>query len=166
VDIDGLEDLLWLGLLEYADAQAKLACTFDRLQAPEHKGLQTEVDKVRRSVRTEIAALRPILKEIPDPRESHDPDCKPMGELLCEIEKFADDAEIEPDVADAGLLAAIQAVAHWEISRLGALRSYADDLGHQKIADFATATLEARGHLDRNLTRLAETGINFRAADH
>jgi|GEM_PF-2391282 len=166
VDIDGLEDLLWHGLQDYANAQAQLASTLDGLCAPRHEGLQAEIDDTSLAVAAELKAIRSILEDKPNPHELGDTDCRPMAELLCEINKFAKPSDIEPEVRDAGLLAAFQAVVHWEIARLGTLRSYADDLGHAKLADIITGILEARGKLDRNLTRLAETTINFRAADH
>ena len=48
---------------------------------------------------------------------------------------------------DAGLLAAAQAVEHYEISRYGTLRAWAEELGHSEAASLLDETLsEVKGN--------------------
>jgi ferritin-like metal-binding protein YciE len=60
----------------------------------------------------------------------------------------------------AGLLAAAQAVEHYEMSRYGTLRTWAEELGHAGAAKLLQATLDEEEATDKALTKLAETVVN------
>jgi ferritin-like metal-binding protein YciE len=64
---------------------------------------------------------------------------------------------------DAGLLAAAQAVEHYEISRYGTLKTWAEELGHKDVARLLTATLNEEKKTNDTLTKLAETEVNQHA---
>ena len=65
---------------------------------------------------------------------------------------------------DAGLLAAAQAVEHYEISRYGTLKTWAKMLGHSKAVSLLDQTLREEVKTDADLTKIAETAINAEAA--
>ena len=64
---------------------------------------------------------------------------------------------------DAGLLAAAQAVEHYEISRYGTLRTWAEELGMSDAAKLLQATLDEEKATDHTLTDLATSVINLEA---
>jgi ferritin-like metal-binding protein YciE len=64
---------------------------------------------------------------------------------------------------DAGLLAAAQAVEHYEISRYGTLKTWADELGYRGAAKLLNATLNEEKNTDRALSQLAESEVNQHA---
>ena len=64
---------------------------------------------------------------------------------------------------DAGLLAAAQAVEHYEISRYGTLRTWAEELGLDEAASLLEATLEEEEATDQALTDIAESVVNQEA---
>ncbi|MDI6837466.1 MAG: DUF892 family protein, partial [Rhizobiaceae bacterium] len=64
---------------------------------------------------------------------------------------------------DAGLLAAAQAVEHYEISRYGTLRSWAEQLGHKDAVKLLDQTLTEEAKTDESLTKLAEGAVNTAA---
>jgi ferritin-like metal-binding protein YciE len=64
---------------------------------------------------------------------------------------------------DAGLLAAAQAVEHYEISRYGTLKTWADELGHKDAAKLLNATLNEEKRTNDTLTKLAESDVNQHA---
>ena len=66
---------------------------------------------------------------------------------------------------DAGLLAAAQAVEHYEISRYGTLRTWAEELGMQDAAKLLQATLDEEEATDHTLTELATSVINLEAEE-
>jgi ferritin-like metal-binding protein YciE len=66
---------------------------------------------------------------------------------------------------DAGLLAAAQAVEHYEISRYGTLRMWAEELGLGKAAALLQKTLDEEKATDQALTAIAETVVNQEAED-
>jgi ferritin-like metal-binding protein YciE len=64
---------------------------------------------------------------------------------------------------DAGLLAAAQAVEHYEISRYGTLKCWADELGYKDAVKLLDATLKEEKNTDSTLTQIAETEVNLHA---
>jgi ferritin-like metal-binding protein YciE len=64
---------------------------------------------------------------------------------------------------DAGLLAAAQAVEHYEMSRYGSLKTWASELGLGDAADLLEATLAEEKKTDATLTKIAENNINQHA---
>jgi ferritin-like metal-binding protein YciE len=64
---------------------------------------------------------------------------------------------------DAGLIAAAQAVEHYEISRYGTLKAWAEQHGMQEVAGLLDATLAEEKRTDELLTRIAEQEANRRA---
>jgi ferritin-like metal-binding protein YciE len=66
---------------------------------------------------------------------------------------------------DAALLAAAQAVEHYEISRYGTLRTWAEQLGISDAASLLEATLEEEEATDQVLTELATSVINLEAEE-
>jgi len=66
---------------------------------------------------------------------------------------------------DAGLLAAAQAVEHYEITRYGTLIAWAHQLGHDEVTRHLSATLKEEEAADKKLTSIAERkGVNRKAA--
>jgi ferritin-like metal-binding protein YciE len=64
---------------------------------------------------------------------------------------------------DSGLLAAAQAVEHYEISRYGTLRTWAQELGLAQAAKLLQTTLDEEKDTDEALSELAETCVNQEA---
>jgi ferritin-like metal-binding protein YciE len=71
------------------------------------------------------------------------------------LEEFKDSPAL-----DAGLLAAAQAVEHYEISRYGTLRDWARELGKDDIAELLEQTLAEEEKTDQTLTQLADAKVN------
>jgi Domain of unknown function (DUF892) len=64
---------------------------------------------------------------------------------------------------DAGLLAAAQAVEHYEISRYGTLIAWAEELGLEDAVSLLEKTLEEEKATDEALTEIAKSAINQQA---
>lgn len=64
---------------------------------------------------------------------------------------------------DAGLLAAAQAVEHYEISRYGSLMTWASELGLTQAAKLLEETLSEEKKTDATLSKLAELSVNKHA---
>jgi len=77
------------------------------------------------------------------------------GELLKE--------DVEPDVLDAGLIAAAQKVEHYEIAGYGTARAWANKLGYSDAANLLQDTLDEESMANEKLTQLAESHINMEA---
>jgi ferritin-like metal-binding protein YciE len=68
------------------------------------------------------------------------------------------------EAMDAGLLAAAQAVEHYEISRYGTLKQWAMHLGMKDAARLLDETLQEEKKTDVSLTTIAEASVNLAAA--
>jgi ferritin-like metal-binding protein YciE len=66
-------------------------------------------------------------------------------------------------VLDAGLLAAAQAVEHYEMARYGTLRAWADQLGYAAAAKLLEQTLSEEKSADAQLSVLALSSVNAEA---
>jgi ferritin-like metal-binding protein YciE len=65
---------------------------------------------------------------------------------------------------DAGLLAAAQAVEHYEISRYGTLKSWAAKLDLKEAVKLLDQTLSEEKKTDDMLTKIADKAVNYQAA--
>ena len=89
--------------------------------------------------------------------EGHE--CKAMKGLIAEgAELMREDAD--PDVMDAGLIAASQRIEHYEIAGYGTVRTYAKQLGDANAAFVLDRIAKEEGATDHKLTALAERVIN------
>jgi ferritin-like metal-binding protein YciE len=68
------------------------------------------------------------------------------------------------EALDAGMLAAAQAVEHYEISRYGTLKQWASQLGMRDAVRLLDQTLQEEKKTDESLTSLAEAQVNLAAA--
>jgi ferritin-like metal-binding protein YciE len=75
------------------------------------------------------------------------------------MDEFKDTAAL-----DAGLVAAAQAVEHYEIARYGTLKTWAQQLGYEEAAKLFDATLSEEVATDQKLTQLGEVQANPKAA--
>ena len=64
---------------------------------------------------------------------------------------------------DPGLLAVAQAVEHYEISRYGTLRTWAEELDYADAVGLLQATLDEEKATDKALTAIAESVVNQHA---
>jgi ferritin-like metal-binding protein YciE len=90
-------------------------------------------------------------------------DCPAIDGILEEADDVAGEVE-DGRVLDAALIAAAQAVEHYEITRYGSLIAWAKELGRSDCASVLEKNLEEEKAADRKLTVMAESGVNTAAA--
>ena len=88
--------------------------------------------------------------------------CDAIEGIIAEGQEIMDEFKGSPAL-DAGLLAAAQAVEHYEIARYGTLKSWAAQLGLSDAERLLDQTLGEETATDEILTRLAETVVNAAA---
>ena len=129
-------------------------------KAAQSKDLKAAFVKHEKETRGQVKRLEQVFKIIGK---------KPQGktcEAIMGITK--EGAEIMTDykgmpALDAGLTAAAQAVEHYEMSRYGTLRTWAEELGMPDAAALLEATLKEEKATDAALTGLAKTVVNVEA---
>ncbi|MBX3572379.1 MAG: ferritin-like domain-containing protein [Mesorhizobium sp.] len=90
--------------------------------------------------------------------------CPAIDGILEEAEEIAGDIA-DDQVLDAALIAAAQAVEHYEITRYGTLVEWAKKLGRSDCAAVLEKNLKEEMATDKKLTGLAERKINLMAAE-
>jgi ferritin-like metal-binding protein YciE len=90
-------------------------------------------------------------------------DCPAIDGILKEANELAGDVE-DKDVLDAAIIAAAQAVEHYEITRYGTLATFAKQLGREDCASVLVETLDEEKAADEKLTGIAKSHVNMEAA--
>jgi ferritin-like metal-binding protein YciE len=90
-------------------------------------------------------------------------DCPAIDGIIDEAEEIAGEVE-DKKVLDAALIAAAQAVEHYEITRYGTLVAWAKELGRNDCASVLQKNLDEESKTDQLLTKLAVSRVNQRAA--
>jgi ferritin-like metal-binding protein YciE len=90
-------------------------------------------------------------------------DCPAIDGIIKEANEIAGEIA-DKKVLDAALIAAAQAVEHYEITRYGTLIAWAEELDKQPVAKLLTTTLNEEKAADKKLTGIAEKKVNLKAA--
>ena len=90
-------------------------------------------------------------------------DCPAIDGIIEETDEISGDVD-DSEVLDAALIAAAQAVEHYEITRYGSLIAWAKQLGREDEALVLEETLAEEKETDKKLTILAESKVNLRSA--
>lgn len=153
-----LEDLFEDTLKDIYDAENQLIKALPKMaQAANSQDLKNGFTEHLEITKRQTQRLEQIFKEMKkDPKGKK---CMGMQGLIKEGQEIMEEAG-DPDVMDAGLIAAAQKIEHYEISSYGTARAFAQVLGHQNIASLLNETLQEEGQSDKKLTAIAEGHIN------
>ena len=89
--------------------------------------------------------------------------CKAIQGIIEEGQEVLDEFR-DGEALDAGLIAAEQAVEHYEITRYGTLIAWAKELGRPDCASVLQKNLDEEKMTDEKLTKLATARVNKKAA--
>jgi ferritin-like metal-binding protein YciE len=90
-------------------------------------------------------------------------DCPAIDGIIEEAQDVAGEVE-DKHVLDAALIAAAQAVEHYEMTRYGTLVAWAKELGRADCASVLQQNLDEEKAADQKLNTLAEQNVNRKAA--
>ena len=128
-------------------------------KAAQDDKLRAAFEKHHGETETHVSRLTGVRR---DRRKAAGQDCDAIMGIIEEGQEIMADYKGSPAL-DAGLLAAAQAVEHYEISRYGTLRTWAEELGLSDVAELLEATLREEKATDEALTKIAETVVNQEA---
>lgn len=162
MEMTNLQDLFVDELKDLYSAESQLVKILPRLaKAATDPGLKKAFEVHTRETQGQIERLERIFKQLDEsPRGKK---CKAMEGLIAEGKDLLSE-DAEPEVLDAGLIAAAQKVEHYEIASYGTVRTYAQLLGDEKSARLLQQTLDEEGNTDKKLTQLAVSCINVEAS--
>lgn len=104
----------------------------------------------------QIEVLKQVFKSIGLKAEGEK--CDAIEGLIKETDGLIEEAS--GTALDVGLLAACQAVEHYEIARYGSLREWAKELGHDEAHTLLSGILDQEKATNNKLTNLAISSIN------
>lgn len=156
-----LEDLFHETLRDIYYAERKIVKTLPKMaRGAQDQKLKDAFLKHKEETEGQIERLQQVFEIIgKQPRAKT---CPAIDGIVEEGEEILDEFKGSPAL-DAGLLAAAQAVEHYEISRYGTLRSWAQELGLADAVALLDATLQEETKTDESLTKLATTAVNLAA---
>lgn len=156
-----LDDLFHETLKDIYYAEKKILSTLPKMaKAAQSKDLKAAFEKHQEETEGHVERLEQVFELIKaTPRGKT---CDAINGIVDEGKEIMSDFKGAPAL-DAGLLAAAQAVEHYEISRYGTLRTWANELGLKDAVKLLEATLEEEKETDATLTKLAETLVNQQA---
>lgn len=123
--------------------------------------LRTAFEKHHDETEGQVERLEQIFELIDKPARSKT--CDAIQGILDEGKEIMDEYK-GSEALDAGMLAAAQAVEHYEISRYGTLKQWAQQLGMKDAVRLLDQTLQEEKKTDETLTKLAEDTVNLAAA--
>jgi ferritin-like metal-binding protein YciE len=156
-----LDELFHDTLKDIYFAEKKILSTLPKMaKAAQNEELKAAFEKHRGETEGQVERLEQVFAMIEQ---------KPEGKTCAAIVGITDEgSEIMQEykgspALDAGLLAAAQAVEHYEISRYGTLKAWAEELGLDDAADLLQETLDEEEATDEALTEIAKSAINQQA---
>lgn len=160
MQMSSLQDLYIHKLQDLYSAETQITQALPRMlekmQNPELKqGMQLHLQQTEQHVQR----LEQIMQKLG--QQPGGVECKGMKGLLAEGQELMQQ-NMEPEVLEAGLIAAQQAVEHYEMAGYGTARTYAELLGDQNAAQMLDQTLQEEGQTDEKLTQVAKQ-INVQA---
>jgi ferritin-like metal-binding protein YciE len=142
-------------------AERKILAALPKLaKAARSQGLRAAFEHHEKETKGHVTRLEQVFGAIGQaPRGKT---CDAILGILEEGQEVMKDYKGMPAL-DAGLLAAAQAVEHYEMARYGTLRTWASELGLTEAVSLLDATLAEEKKADETLTRLAKDGVNQHA---
>lgn len=162
MEMESLQELYVDELRDLYSAENQILKALPRMiRAASDRKLKQAFTKHEKQTRDQVKRLERVFRELGEKPTGKK--CKGMQGLLEEGKELIQEKP-EPEVLDAGLIAAAQRVEHYEIAGYGTVRTYAQHLGFGRQVELLQRTLDEEGETDKLLTSLAENGINVEAA--
>jgi len=153
-----MEDLFLDGIKDIYYAERKIIAGLKKMiRGAEAQDLKAAFEKHLQETEGQVERLVQVFELLGKPARGKT--CPAIDGILEEGQEILEEFKGSPAL-DAGLLAAAQAVEHYEIARYGTLKSWAMQLGKNDVAKLLDQTLAEETKTDQALTQLAEAKVN------
>jgi ferritin-like metal-binding protein YciE len=129
-------------------------------KAASSQELKKALTEHREETEGQVERLQKVFEQIGKPARAKT--CEAINGLIEEGEELVENTHEGP-VRDAGIVAAAQAIEHYEMSRYGALVAWAKTAGQNEAVRLLEETLEEEKKADTLLNKLANERINREA---
>jgi ferritin-like metal-binding protein YciE len=159
----GLEDLFLDGLKDIYYAEKKILKTLPKMaKKSDTEEVAAAFEKHRTETEGQVERLEQVFELLKKPARGKT--CPAIDGILEEGSEIMEEYEGSPAL-DAGLVAAAQAVEHYEISRYGTLVAWGEQLGMKDAVKLLQQTLREEEATDAALTKLGQGGVNQKALE-
>ena len=142
-------------------AEKKILTALPKMaKAAQSEELKAAFEKHESETEEHVERLGKVFAELDEPPRGKT--CDAIVGIIDEGQEVMKEYKGTPAL-DAGLLAAAQAVEHYEISRYGTLKTWAQELGLEESVQLLDATLAEEKKTDQTLTEFAESNVNQHA---
>ena len=156
-----LKDLFLATLKDIYFAEKKILSALPKMaKAAQSPKLKAAFEKHMGETEGQIDRLEQVFASIGEAPKGKT--CDAIMGILEEGKEIMDEYK-GASALDAGLLAAAQAVEHYEISRYGTLKTWASELGYKDAVKLLDATLKEEKNTDSTLSQIAESEVNLHA---
>jgi ferritin-like metal-binding protein YciE len=153
-----LEDLFHDTLKDIYYAERKILKALPKMaRAASSDKLKAAFEKHREETEGHVERLQQVFEALG--KRAQGKTCEAIEGIISEGEEIIDTFKGTPAV-DAGLISSAQAVEHYEITRYGTLKRWAEVLGMKDAAGLLDQTLAEESKTDEALTGLADTSAN------
>jgi len=157
-----LEDLFLTTLKDVYYAEKQILRALPKMaKATESDELRQAFEQHRTETDSQIQRLEQVFEQIG--KRASGKTCEAIQGIIAEGQEIMEEYA-ESDALDAGILASAQAIEHYEISRYGTLKSWAQQLGMTEAVTLIEETLAEEKKTDQLLTQIAESNANQKAA--
>jgi ferritin-like metal-binding protein YciE len=153
-----LDDLFYETLKDIYYAEKKMLTALPKMaKAAQSDDLRAAFEKHETETKGHVERLEQVFEVIGQPAKGKT--CDAINGIIDEGKEIMK-AFRGATALDAGLIASAQSVEHYEISRYGTLKAWAEQLGLEQAVDLLDQTLAEEKKTDETLTHLAETAVN------
>ena len=156
-----LQDLFHDTLKDIYYAERKILKALPKMaRAASSDELKKAFEKHKEETEGQIERLQQVFEIIG--KRAQGKTCDAIEGIISEGEEIMEEYK-GTDALDAGLVSAAQAVEHYEITRYGTLKRWAENLGMNDAAKLLDETLKQESKTDQDLTKLADKSANPKA---
>jgi ferritin-like metal-binding protein YciE len=161
-DIETMDDLFLHTLQDVYYAENKIVKSLpEMIETASDVQLKQGLEAHLGETKGHVKRLEQVFKMLGQKPKSVN--CPAIDGIIEEAEEVTGEVD-DKGVLDAAIIAAGQAVEHYEITRYGSLIAWAKQLGRNDAARLLEQTLGEEKAADKKLTSIAESKVNLKAA--
>lgn len=154
--VDCIKDIYW--------AENHLVKTLPKMEkSATSTELRTAINDHLEETKTHVIRLKKVFELLGEKAQAKK--CDAMEGLAKEGEGIVESTEAGTATRDVGIILASQKVEHYEIATYGGIHQLAITLGFNEVADILAETLSEEKAADEKLTEVAESSVNYKAAE-
>lgn len=158
-----LDDLFYDTLRDIYYAERQILKALPKMaRGAQSDKLRSAFEAHREETETHVERLQKVFELID--KQARGKTCPAIDGIIEEGEEITQSFKDSPAL-DAGLISAAQAVEHYEITRYGTLRRWAEMLGLSEAEDLLSRTLDEESAADEKLTGIADKSANQEAVE-